>query len=118
MKKLKIAAVASILGLSAAAGSANAFWWGGPGGFNNMWDNFFDSFGNMDFHMDGGARGRGYGYGYGYPYYGYYGPWANPYLAGPYATPYYGAPVPYGYAPVAPSAPQAPQTPETTDQSA
>ena len=56
MNKIKVAAIASILGLSAAAGSANAFFWG-PGYGNSMFDNFFDGFGNMDFHMDG-SRSR------------------------------------------------------------
>ncbi len=98
MNKMKIAALASALGLSLMAGSASAWWgpFGGPGWGNGL----FDGFGDMSFHMGGGARASGYGYGA--PYYGYGYPYAAPYGYGPYAA------YPYAPAPVAPQSQQQP----------
>ena len=80
MKKLtKAAALAGVLSVGAAAGSANAWWGpGGPGYGSGFGDTFSDVFGDMfgDFNMNMSGRthgygrgyGRGYGYGYGHPY--------------------------------------------------
>jgi hypothetical protein len=78
MNKMKIAALASALGLSVVAGSASA--WGGPFGGPGWGNGLFDGFGDMSFHMGGSARANGYGYGA--PYYGY----GYPYAAYPYAA--------------------------------
>ena len=94
MKKLtKAAALAGVLSVAAAAGSANAWW--GPGYGSGLGDTFGDAFGDMfgDFNMNmsghshGSGRGYGRGYGYGHPYHGYYG---APYVYGPYAAAPYG----------------------------
>jgi hypothetical protein len=114
MNKMRIAALASALGLAVVTASASAWWgpFGGPGWGNGL----FDGFGDMNFHMGGSARASGYGYGapyygYGLPYYGYgygvpyhgYGfPYAAPYGYGPYAA------YPYAAAPVAPQPQQQP----------
>jgi hypothetical protein len=107
MNKMRIAALASALGLSVVTGSASAWGgpfggpgWGGPFGGPGWGNGLFDGFGDMNFHMGGSARANGYGYGA--PYYGYGYPYAAPYGYGPYAA------YPYAPAPVAPQPQQQP----------
>ena len=102
----KIAAIAAVTGLL-AAGSASAWWGGGPwGGYpgSSSWmDDFFgDGYGDFNMSMSGGGHGRGWN-----RYNSYYGPWGyGPYGYGGY--PGYGYGAPYGYPYAAPVAPQAP----------
>lgn len=97
MKKIATAAaIAALLGASAAANA----WWGGPWsgyGDRGWMDDFFGD-GVFDFNMSASGRGSGYNrwydrgyygygpYGYGYPYGGYATPYAYPYAAAPVAA--------------------------------
>ena len=82
----KTIAVVAITGLM-AAGSASAWWGGGPwGGWpgGSSWgdDWFGDGWGDFNMSMSGGGGGRGRGWGRGYNYYGPY--WGGPYGYGGY----------------------------------
>ena len=105
----KITAVAALTGLL-AAGSASAWWGGGPwGGWpgSSSWgdDWFGDGWGDFSMNMSGGGRGRGWN-----RYHSYYGPWG--YGGYPYGGwggyPYGGWGAPYAHPYAAPAAPAAP----------
>ena len=67
MKKLfKALAISAVLGTAAFTASANAWWgmpgWGGPGGYNNGYNNNFANLGSPS----GGGIYRGYRSNHGY----------------------------------------------------